>query len=105
MPRHQYDRDPLALDAPLSRRGEHASPPCARPRRIFRSPELRRVELAFAGFGFNAAEWGVCIRETRLYALDKASFLASVTGHPRAAGEAERLVRERLPSQQATIAP
>ena len=25
--------------------------------------------------------------------------------HPRAAGEAERLVRERLPSQQATIAP
>ncbi|MDX6505843.1 MAG: hypothetical protein QOG06_487 [Gaiellaceae bacterium] len=41
----------------------------------------------------------------RLYALDKASFLASVGAHPRATGEAERLVRERLPSQQATIAP
>ena len=43
--------------------------------------------------------------DSRLYALDKPSFLASVSSHPRAAGEAERLVRERLPSQQATIAP
>jgi CRP-like cAMP-binding protein len=43
--------------------------------------------------------------ESRLYALDKPSFLASVSSHPRAAGEAERLVRERLPSKQATIAP
>jgi MFS family permease len=43
--------------------------------------------------------------DSRLYALDKPSFLASVSSHPRAAGEAERLVRERLPSQEATIAP
>jgi MFS family permease len=43
--------------------------------------------------------------DTRLYALDKPSFLASVSSHPRAAGEADRLVRERLPSKQATIAP
>jgi CRP-like cAMP-binding protein len=43
--------------------------------------------------------------DSRLYALDKPSFLASVSSHPRAAGEAEGLVRERLPSQQATIAP
>jgi CRP-like cAMP-binding protein len=40
--------------------------------------------------------------ETRLFALDKATFLAGIGSHPRAAGEAERLVRERLPSQQAT---
>jgi CRP-like cAMP-binding protein len=43
--------------------------------------------------------------DSRLYALDKPSFLASVSSHPRAAGEAERLVRERVPSKQATIAP
>ena len=43
--------------------------------------------------------------DSRLYALDKPSFLASVSSHPRAAGEADRLVRERLPSKQATIAP
>jgi MFS family permease len=43
--------------------------------------------------------------DTRLYALNKPSFLASVSSHPRAAGEADRLVRERLPSKQATIAP
>jgi MFS family permease len=43
--------------------------------------------------------------DTRLYALDKPSFLASVSSHPRAAGEADRLVGERLPSKQATIAP
>jgi hypothetical protein len=45
------------------------------------------------------------LRESRLFALDKATFLAGVGSHPRAAGEAERLVRERVPSQQATIAP
>jgi MFS family permease len=45
------------------------------------------------------------LTDSRLYTLDKPSFLASVSSHPRAAGEAERLVRERLPSQQATIAP
>jgi CRP-like cAMP-binding protein len=43
--------------------------------------------------------------DSRLYALDKPSFLASVSSHPRAAGEANRLVRERLPAKQATIAP
>ena len=41
----------------------------------------------------------------RLFALDKPSFLASVASHPRAAGEAERLVRERFRSPRATIAP
>ena len=40
--------------------------------------------------------------DARLYALDKARFLASVGAHPRAASEADRLVGERLP---ATIAP
>jgi MFS family permease len=43
--------------------------------------------------------------DARLYALDKASFLAGIASHPRSAGEAERLVHERLPSPQATIAP
>jgi CRP-like cAMP-binding protein len=43
--------------------------------------------------------------DSRLYALGKATFLASVGAHPRAASEAERLVHERLPSPQATIAP
>jgi hypothetical protein len=43
--------------------------------------------------------------DSRLYALDKHSFLGGVSSHPRAAGEAERLVHERLPSPQATIAP
>jgi MFS family permease len=42
--------------------------------------------------------------DARLYALDKRSFLAGVSAHPRAAGEAERLVGERLPPAQATIA-
>jgi MFS family permease len=42
---------------------------------------------------------------SRLYALDKASFLAGVSSHPRTAREAERLVRERLPAPHATIAP
>ncbi len=43
--------------------------------------------------------------DARLYALDKASFLASVASHPSAAVEAERLVEERLPLSRATIAP
>ena len=43
--------------------------------------------------------------DSRLYALGKARFLASVGSHPRATREADRLVRERLPSPQATIAP
>jgi MFS family permease len=43
--------------------------------------------------------------EARLFALDKTTFLAAVGSHPRAAGEAEQLVRERLPSEQATITP
>ena len=43
--------------------------------------------------------------DARLYALDKPSFLASIASHPRSAGEAERLVGERLPASQATIAP
>jgi hypothetical protein len=43
--------------------------------------------------------------DSRLYALGKARFLASVGSHPRAEREADRLVRERLPSPQATIAP
>jgi CRP-like cAMP-binding protein len=42
---------------------------------------------------------------SRLYALGKARFLASVGSHPRATREADRLVRERLPAPQATIAP
>jgi len=37
--------------------------------------------------------------------LTPATFLAGVGSHPRASGEAERLVRERLPSRHATIAP
>lgn len=43
--------------------------------------------------------------DARLYALDKPTFVASVSSHPRAASEADRLVRERLPSKQATIVP
>jgi len=43
--------------------------------------------------------------DARLYALGKARFLASVGSHPRATSEADRLVHERLPSAQATIAP
>jgi CRP-like cAMP-binding protein len=42
--------------------------------------------------------------DARLYALGKACFLASVASHPRATVEAERLVDERLPAAQATIA-
>jgi CRP-like cAMP-binding protein len=41
--------------------------------------------------------------DSRLYALGKACFLASVGSHPRAVTEAERLVAERLPAPQATI--
>jgi MFS family permease len=43
--------------------------------------------------------------DSRLYALGKACFLTSVASHPRATVEAERLVDERLPAAQATIAP
>ena len=43
--------------------------------------------------------------DSRLYALGKPNFLASVGAHPRAASEADRLVHERLPSPQVTIAP
>lgn len=43
--------------------------------------------------------------DSRLYALGKACFLASVGSHPRAVTEAERLVAERLPAPQATIGP
>jgi MFS family permease len=43
--------------------------------------------------------------DARLYALDKPTFLASVTSHPRAVSEADRLVHERLPSKHATIVP
>ena len=43
--------------------------------------------------------------DSRLYALGKARFLASVGSHPRATREADRLIRERLPAPQATIAP
>jgi len=43
--------------------------------------------------------------DARLYSLDKPTFLASVTSHPRTVSEAERLVHERLPSKHATIAP
>ncbi len=46
---------------------------------------------------------GVDIR--RLYALDRAPFLAAVAAHPVAADEAERVVDERLAAGQATIAP
>jgi hypothetical protein len=43
--------------------------------------------------------------DSRLYGLGKARFLASVGSHPRASREANRLVHERLPAPQATIAP
>jgi Cyclic nucleotide-binding domain/Major Facilitator Superfamily len=73
--------------------------------------EVRRLGRG-EGFGEIALLRGVPRTATvtactaaRLYALDKPSFLASVASHPRAAGEAERLVSERLPSPQATIAP
>jgi hypothetical protein len=40
----------------------------------------------------------------RLYTLARAPFLAAVAAHPAAAGEAERVVGERLAAGQATIA-
>jgi hypothetical protein len=46
----------------------------------------------------------VALTSGRLLALGKDDFVASVTGHPAALAEAERLVRERLPAE-ATIAP
>jgi CRP-like cAMP-binding protein len=78
---------------------------------VFRSRELRRLGRG-EGFGELALLRDVprtatvaALRESRLFALDKATFLAGVGSHSRAVGEAERLVRERLPSRQATIAP
>jgi hypothetical protein len=101
---------------------------------VCRCRALRRVEPAFGGFNaaewgvwiatqavVREGEEGfgelallrdvprtatvTAIGEARLFTLDKTTFLSAVGSHPRAAGEAERLVRERLPSQQATIAP
>jgi MFS family permease len=73
--------------------------------------ELRRLHRG-EGFGELALLREVprtatvtALTDARLYALDKASFLASVSSHPYAADEAERLVHERLPAPQATIAP
>jgi len=73
--------------------------------------ELRRLERG-DGFGEIALLREVprtatvtARTDARLYALGKASFLASVGSHPRATSEAERLVHERLPAPQATIAP
>jgi CRP-like cAMP-binding protein len=40
----------------------------------------------------------------KLYALAKPDFVSAVTGHPAAAAEGERLVRERMPAE-ATMAP
>jgi hypothetical protein len=40
----------------------------------------------------------------KLYALAKREFVSAVTGHPAAAAEGERLVRERMPAE-ATMAP
>jgi CRP-like cAMP-binding protein len=40
----------------------------------------------------------------RLYALGRAPFLAAVAAHPVTAGEAERVIGERLAAGQATIA-
>jgi cyclic nucleotide-binding protein/MFS transporter len=46
----------------------------------------------------------VALTSGRLFALGKDDFVASVTGHPAALAEAERLVRERMPVE-ATTAP
>jgi CRP-like cAMP-binding protein len=78
---------------------------------VCRSRELRRLRRG-EGFGELAllrevprAATVTALDKARLFALDKATFMAGVGSPPRATGEAERLVRERLPSQQATIAP
>jgi len=41
----------------------------------------------------------VAATDTSLYALGKEAFVSSVTGHPASAGEAARLVRERVPAE------
>jgi hypothetical protein len=46
----------------------------------------------------------VALTAGRLYALGKQEFVPAVTGHPAAAAEGERLVRERMPAE-ATITP
>jgi MFS family permease len=45
----------------------------------------------------------VALTRTLLYALAKPDFVAAVTGHPAAAAESERLVRERLPAKAAIV--
>ena len=41
----------------------------------------------------------VATTDARLYALGKEAFVTSVTGHPTSAGEAARLIRERVPAE------
>jgi MFS family permease len=41
----------------------------------------------------------VAISDARLYVLGKNAFVTSVTGHPASAGEARRLIRERVAGQ------
>ena len=41
----------------------------------------------------------VATTDARLYTLGKEAFVTSVTGHPTSAGEAARLIRERVPSE------
>jgi CRP-like cAMP-binding protein len=45
----------------------------------------------------------VALTRTLLYALAKRDFVAAVTGHPAAAAESDRLVRERLPAKAAIV--
>jgi len=45
----------------------------------------------------------VALAPTRLYALAKGDFVGAVTGHPGAAAESERLVRERLAAKAAIV--
>jgi MFS family permease len=45
----------------------------------------------------------VALTPTRLYALAKHDFVAAVTGHPVAAAESDRLVRERLEANTAIV--
>jgi hypothetical protein len=45
----------------------------------------------------------VALTPTLLYALAKHDFVTAVTGHPAAAAESERLVRERLPAKAAIV--
>jgi hypothetical protein len=45
----------------------------------------------------------VALTRTLLYALAKPDFVSAVTGHPAAAAESDRLVRERLPAKAAIV--